>query len=87
MTIKISVENAKSEHKRTIDGFEFCPFCGSPQIYAVTEYREYPDIAMAGIFCNSCKATVTWEDIEDDTPKSQKIAKERWNQRRDEYID
>lgn len=35
----------------------------------------------AAMFCNTCKATVTWPDIEGNTPEDSDEAAARWNAR------
>lgn len=62
----IAEMNAKREELKP------CPFCGSNDLYIITQMieREAPfdnaDDCTVGIFCNTCKQTVTLEANEDE---------------------
>jgi len=66
-----------------------CPFCGSNNLYIVEQMidREAPfvsvDDSTVGIFCNTCKQTVTLEVNEDEGRSfdTEQRAIEAWNRR------
>ena len=60
-----------------------CPFCGSGWLYEVRHrqfeyYNETP-----AMFCNSCKALVTWEQVEEEgvNDETKTFVREHWNSR------
>ena len=61
-----------------------CPFCGSDWTYKV-EKTGYGDTTPA-MFCNSCKAVVTWEQVEEEgmSEETWDFVVEHWNVRADE---
>lgn len=59
-----------------------CPFCGSHALY-FTAMENYVDADLA-VFCNSCKAIVTWETIEGTGDEQTEMAIHNWNMRADE---
>lgn len=75
--------NAKREELKP------CPFCGSNDLYIITQMieREAPfcsaDDCTVGIFCNTCKQTVTLEANEDEgnSFSTKQRAVEAWNRR------
>ena len=58
-----------------------CPFCGSGWLYE-TMRNGYCDETPT-MFCNSCKAVVTWEQVEEEgvNDKTKTFVRERWNTR------
>lgn len=71
-----------------------CPFCGSKDLYIVEHVigRDAPfmsvDDKTVGIFCNTCKQTVTLEDNEDEgrSLDTEQRAVEAWNRRAEDRI-
>ena len=70
------VERAKQTDESRLVG---CPFCGSHALY-LTRVETYVDADLA-VFCNSCKATVTWETIEGTGDEQTEMAIKNWNTR------
>ena len=66
------------------DELKPCPFCKSGWLYE-TQRNGYCDDT-AAMFCNSCKAIVTWEQVEEEgvNEKTRQFVRERWNTRADE---
>ncbi len=58
-----------------------CPFCGSGWLYE-TMRNGYCDETPT-MFCNSCKAVVTWEQVEDEgvNDETRAFVREHWNTR------
>ena len=58
-----------------------CPFCGSGWLYEISR-NDYYDYTPA-MFCNSCKAVVTWEQVEEEgvNDKTRAFVCEQWNSR------
>ena len=58
-----------------------CPFCGSGWLYEISR-NDYYDYTPA-MFCNSCKAVVTWEQVEEEgvNDKTKTFVREHWNSR------
>lgn len=58
-----------------------CPFCGSGALYE-TWRNDYLDETPT-MFCNSCKAVVTWEQVEEEgvNDETKKFVREHWNTR------
>ena len=58
-----------------------CPFCGSGWLYEISR-NDYYDYTPA-MFCNSCKAIVTWEQVEEEgvNDKTTAFIREHWNTR------
>ena len=58
-----------------------CPFCGSGWLYE-TRRNGYCDETPT-MFCNSCKAVVTWEQVEEEGVNGETITfvREHWNTR------
>lgn len=58
-----------------------CPFCGSGWLYE-TRRNGYCDETPT-MFCNSCKAVVTWEQVEEEgvNDKTKAFVREHWNSR------
>lgn len=58
-----------------------CPFCGSSWLYQ-TQKNGYGDYTPV-MFCNSCKAVVTWEQVEEEgvSYETSAFVRERWNAR------
>ena len=58
-----------------------CPFCGSGWLYETWKDGYY--IETPTLFCNSCKASVTWEQIEDEgvNDETKTFVREHWNSR------
>lgn len=58
-----------------------CPFCGSGWLYE-TRRNDYLDETPA-MFCNSCKAVVTWEQVEEEgvNDETRAFVREHWNTR------
>lgn len=58
-----------------------CPFCGSGWLYE-TRRNGYCDETPT-MFCNSCKAVVTWEQVEEEGVNDETITfvREHWNTR------
>ena len=58
-----------------------CPFCGSNWLYQ-TQKNGYGDYTPV-MFCNSCKAVVTWEQVEEEgvSYETSAFVRERWNTR------
>ena len=69
-----------------------CPFCGSGWLYETwhngcCDEDGYCDETPT-MFCNSCKAVVTWEQVEEEgvNDKTKAFVREHWNSRAD-YTD
>ena len=60
-----------------------CPFCGSGWLYE-TRRNGYCDETPT-MFCNSCKAVVTWEQVEEEgvNDETKAFVREHWNSRAD----
>ena len=58
-----------------------CPFCGSGWLYE-TRRSGYCDDTPT-MFCNSCKAVVTWEQVEEEgvNDETKAFVREHWNTR------
>ena len=58
-----------------------CPFCGGGWLYE-TRRNDYLDETPA-MFCNSCKAVVTWEQVEEEgvNDETRTFVREHWNTR------
>lgn len=58
-----------------------CPFCGSGVLYE-TRRNGYLDETPT-MFCNSCKAVVTWEQVEEEgvNDETRTFVREHWNTR------
>lgn len=58
-----------------------CPFCGSGWLYE-TRRNGYCDETPT-MFCNSCKAVVTWEQVEEEgvNDETKAFVREHWNSR------
>lgn len=58
-----------------------CPFCGSGALYE-TRRNGYLDETPT-MFCNSCKAVVTWEQVEEEgvNDETKSFVREHWNTR------
>lgn len=58
-----------------------CPFCGSGWLYE-TWRNGYLDETPI-MFCNSCKAVVTWEQVEEEgvNDETRTFVREHWNTR------
>lgn len=58
-----------------------CPFCGSGWLYE-TRRSGYCDETPT-MFCNSCKAVVTWEQVEEEgvNDETRTFVREHWNTR------
>lgn len=58
-----------------------CPFCGSGWLYE-TRRNGYCDETPT-MFCNSCKAVVTWEQVEEEgvNDETKAFVREHWNTR------
>ena len=58
-----------------------CPFCGSGWLYEISR-NDYYDYTPA-MFCNSCKAVVTWEQVEEEgvNDKTTAFVRKHWNSR------
>lgn len=58
-----------------------CPFCGSGWLYE-TRRDGYCDETPT-MFCNSCKAVVTWEQVEEEgvNGETRTFVREHWNTR------
>ena len=58
-----------------------CPFCKSGWLYETQKNDYYDETAV--MFCNSCKAIVTLEQVEEEgvNEKTRKFVRERWNTR------
>ena len=58
-----------------------CPFCSSGWLYE-TRRNDYLDETPA-MFCNSCKAVVTWEQVEEEgvNDETRAFVREHWNTR------
>ena len=58
-----------------------CPFCGSGWLYE-TRRNGYLDDTPT-MFCNSCKAVVTWEQVEEEgvNDETKAFVREHWNTR------
>lgn len=58
-----------------------CPFCGSGWLYE-TQRNGYCDETPI-MFCNSCKAVVTWEQVEEEgvNDETKAFVREHWNTR------
>ena len=58
-----------------------CPFCGSGWLYE-TQRNGYFDETPV-MFCNSCKAVVTWKQVEEEgaNEKTRLFVREHWNTR------
>lgn len=58
-----------------------CPFCGSGWLYE-TQRNGYCDDTPT-MFCNSCKAIVTWEQVEEEgvNDETKAFVREHWNTR------
>lgn len=58
-----------------------CPFCGSDRLYHMPLSGFYDETP--ALFCNSCKAIVTWEQVSEKgfTGKTVRILGEAWNTR------
>lgn len=58
-----------------------CPFCGSGWLYE-TRRNGYIDDTPT-MFCNSCKAVVTWEQVEEEgvNDETKAFVREHWNTR------
>ena len=73
------------EECKIFDGYVLrpCPFCGSPDLYIVRHVGYLDDTV--GVFCNTCKQTVTLEDNSEEgqTEESMRRAVDAWNRRAD----
>ena len=58
-----------------------CPFCGERSLYEV-QLKDYLADTLA-LFCNSCKALVTWEQVSEGgiNLETQMFVREHWNTR------
>lgn len=58
-----------------------CPFCGSGWLYE-TRRNGYCDETPT-MFCNSCKAVVTWEQVEEEgvNEETKTFVRKHWNSR------
>ena len=58
-----------------------CPFCGGGCLYE-TRRNGYCDETPT-MFCNSCKAVVTWEQVEEEgvNDETKALVREHWNSR------
>lgn len=58
-----------------------CPFCGGGWLYE-TRRNGYCDETPT-MFCNSCKAVVTWEQVEEEgvNDETKAFVREHWNSR------
>ena len=66
------------------DELKPCPFCKSGCLYE-TQRNGYCDYT-AVMFCNRCKAIVTWEQVEEEgvNEKTSQFVREHWNTRADD---
>lgn len=64
-----------------MDELTSCPFCGSGWLYE-TRRNGYCDETPT-MFCNSCKAVVTWEQVEEEgvNDETRTFVREHWNTR------
>lgn len=64
-----------------MDELKPCPFCGSGALYE-TWRNGYLDETPT-MFCNSCKAVVTWEQVEEEgvNDETRTFVREHWNTR------
>lgn len=64
-----------------MDSLTQCPFCGSGWLYEIRR-NGYCDETPA-MFCNSCKAVVTWEQVEEEgvNDETKTFVREHWNTR------
>lgn len=60
-----------------------CPFCGSGWLYETRRVGYCDDTPT--MFCNSCKAVVTWEQVEEEgvNDETKAFVREHWNTRVD----
>lgn len=58
-----------------------CPFCGSGWLYETRRNGYIDDTPV--MFCNSCKAVVTWEQVEEEgvNDETKAFVREHWNTR------
>lgn len=58
-----------------------CPFCGSGWLYETRRVGYCDDTPT--MFCNSCKAVVTWEQVEEEgvNDETKAFVREHWNTR------
>lgn len=58
-----------------------CPFCGSGWLYETWHNGYCNDTPV--MFCNSCKAVVTWEQVEEEgvNDETKAFVREHWNTR------
>jgi hypothetical protein len=64
-----------------VDSLRPCPFCSSGWLYE-TRRNGYCDETPT-MFCNSCKAVVTWEQVEEEgvNDETKAFVREHWNTR------
>lgn len=64
-----------------------CPFCGSGWLYETRRIGYCDDTPT--MFCNSCKAVVTWEQVEEEgvNDETKAFVREHWNTRAERTCD